>query len=80
MPAERGKPDSRGLNFFDITDFSPGIYDASLISDPTIGNVPGVFPAPPGAARQPERRRSDFKSAGGSGFTVTLTESRLGLE
>ena len=49
--AEQRKPDSRGLNFFDVTDFSPGIYDNSLIafgSTPT--TVPGIFPAPPGAA------------------------------
>lgn len=53
MPAERGKPDSRGLNFFDITDFSPGIYDSSLniVSNPTgVTMDPGIFPAPPGAS------------------------------
>lgn len=41
------KPDSRGLSFFDITDFSPGIYDNGLIAG---GSVEGIFPAPPGAA------------------------------
>lgn len=45
------KPDSRGLSFFDITDFSPGIYDNSVIAFGTPANdVPGIFPAPPGAA------------------------------
>lgn len=51
MPAERGKPDSKGLSWFDINDFSPGIYDASATP---IGSAPntvqGPFPAPPGAA------------------------------
>jgi hypothetical protein len=48
---KQGKPDSRGLSFFDITDFSAGIYDNSLISAGTAPNlVPGLFPAPPGAA------------------------------
>ncbi len=50
MPAERGKPDSRGLNFFDITDFSPGIYSNSQIVNPDPAAPTGVFPAPPGAA------------------------------
>jgi hypothetical protein len=45
------RPDSRGLSFFDITDFSPGIYDNSLIAFGSAPNtVPGIFPAPPGAA------------------------------
>lgn len=47
MPAERGKPDAKGLAFFDITDFSPGIYDNGLIAG---GSLEGIFPAPPGAA------------------------------
>jgi hypothetical protein len=45
--AEAKRPDSRGLSFFDITDFSPGIYDNGLIAG---GSVEGIFPAPPGAA------------------------------
>ena len=47
------RPDSRGLAFFDITDFSPGIYSASVIASGSApNNVPGIFPAPPGAADQ----------------------------
>lgn len=49
--AEAKRPDSRGLSFFDITDFSPGIYDNSLITASVApSTVPGIFPAPPGAA------------------------------
>jgi hypothetical protein len=51
--AESKRPDSRGLSFFDITDFSPGIYNNSLIAaGPPVGLLsdPGLFPAPPGAA------------------------------
>jgi hypothetical protein len=43
-----GGADSRGLQFFAITDFSPGIYDNSAIA--SIPPDPGPFPAPPGAA------------------------------
>jgi hypothetical protein len=49
--AESKRPDSRGLSFFDITDFSPGIYDASnIVATGAPTPNPGIFPAPPGAA------------------------------
>ena len=44
------RPDSRGMSFFDITDFSPGIYSNSNIVEADVTSSPGVFPAPPGAA------------------------------
>jgi hypothetical protein len=40
------KPDSRGLSFFDITDFSPGIYYGSNVVAPGAD----LLPSPPGAA------------------------------
>jgi hypothetical protein len=42
--------DSRGLQYLEITDFSPGIFDNSVIAGTTALATPGLFPAPPGAA------------------------------
>ena len=72
MAAERGKPDSRGLNFFDITDFSPGIYDNSLIAG---GSVEGIFPAPPGAADATETFGCMNLANGGLGSMAALVGS-----
>jgi hypothetical protein len=48
--AESKRPDSKGISYFDITDFSPGIYDNSVIASNTPNPTTGLFPAPPGAA------------------------------
>lgn len=49
--SNQGQAESRGLQFFRITDFSPGIFDNSVIAfgNPGVRN-PGVLPAPLGAA------------------------------
>jgi hypothetical protein len=49
VAGESKRPDSKGLAFFDITDFSPGIFDNSVIAF-SGATPPGIFPAPPGAA------------------------------
>jgi hypothetical protein len=42
--------DTRGLEYIEISDFSPGIFDNSVVAVSTPTSTPGIFPAPPGAA------------------------------
>lgn len=67
MPNRQQSADSKGLQFIDIDDFTPGIYDASNIafSSPTV--LPGPFVAPIGSADAAETWQCIALAQGGLG-------------
>jgi hypothetical protein len=72
----QGAADQRGLQYFDITDFSPGIYDNSVIAfgaTPTL--IPGIFPAPPGAADALQTFGCNVEANGGLGPLPALGDA-----
>jgi hypothetical protein len=80
--AQRG--DTRGLQFLDIDDFTPGCYSASNIAFSSPPNtVPGPFPAPPGSADASQTWQCIALRQGGigpmAGNTAANTLTDLGI-
>jgi hypothetical protein len=84
-PNRQQQGDTRRLQFLDIDDFTPGCYDASVLTASSPANtVPGPFPAPVGAADASQTWQCIALRNGGLGpmpaNTLVKTLGDLGIE
>ena len=73
-PNRQQSADTRGIEFIDIDDFTPGIYDASNIAFSSNTVTPGPFVAPIGSADASATWQCIALPQGGLGPTPALTK------